>query len=317
MAVFTAVAESALRDWLAGYDVGELDHFEGIRSGVENTNYFVTTGAGRFVLTLFERLGAEQVPYYLALMHHLAGRGIACPDPIVDRHGARSSMLMNRPAALVTRLRGRAVLHPSITEIGQVGAHLAQMHLAAREFDRRQPNLRGLSWWVEAADALRASLPAEVAALLDDELSVQQRFAASRPYAELPRAAVHSDLFRDNVLFDAGRLSGVIDFYFAGDDCWLFDLAVTVNDWCIDDASGEFIAARLDALLSAYRAVRPPLPAECAAWPMMLRAAALRFWVSRLYDAHRPRQAQIITPKDPAAFQRILLLRRRHVDPLG
>lgn len=321
MAVFTTVGREVLAGWLDRYEVGVLLDFEGIPSGIENTNYFVAVApagapapAGRvrpqYVLTLFERLSAAQLPFYLQLMKHLAAAGIPCPDPVPARDGGLWSMLEGKPAALVTRLAGRSNMQPGPAECAQVGALLARMHLAAGSFHADQPNLRGLSWWVDAAPKVRPFLAPGLQQALADEVRAQQRFAQDPAYARLPASAVHADLFRDNVLFDGATLSGVIDFYFAGVDTWLFDLAVTANDWCGDDASGEFVPARLDALLSAYRAHRELTDDERRAWPLMQRAAALRFWLSRLYDLHLPRPAEMVTPKDPTHFERILVSRR-------
>ncbi len=310
MAVFTPVSRPELEHWLAGYDVGALISHEGIASGIENTNYFVDTETGRFVLTLFERLHHDQLPFYLGLMHHLAVRHIPCPDPLPDRRGARLSSLNGKPAALVSRLRGAAQMSPGAAHCAQVRDLLARMHLAAADYPGDLPNLRGLDWWVATAPKVSGFLAPEPAAMLADEIEVQQRFGQSGLNRGLPRSAVHADLFRDNVLFDGDTLGGVIDFYFAGCDSWLFDLAVTCNDWCIDDATGHFDDERRQALLSAYVAVREPQPAERQAWPLMLRAAALRFWLSRLFDFHLPRPAQMVTPKDPGHFERLLASRR-------
>jgi homoserine kinase type II len=316
MAVFTAVTREALIDWLGRFDVGGLVGFEAIATGIENTNYFVTTAAGRFVLTIFERLRADQLPFYLNLMHHLASRGIPCPDPVADRGGALTSPLHGKPAALVTRLPGHGVPHPGVVHCRQVGELLARMHLVARDYDGHLPNPRGLDWWVATAPRVEPFMRAAAAALLRDEIDAQCRFAQSPDCIALQACVVHADLFRDNVLFEADRLGGVIDFYFAGRDTWLFDLAVTSNDWCIDDGSGTLDDARLQALVGAYQGVRALTSHEHAAWPMMLRAAALRFWVSRLFDLYLPRPAELVTPKDPAHFERILRERRAHVPSL-
>ena len=316
MAVFTPVSRTELEHWLAGFDLGALVSHEGIASGIENTNYFVDTDGGRFVLTLFERLDATQLPFYLGLMRHLAARGIACPDPVPNRHGALLSTLNGKPAALVSRLRGASQMSPAPVHCAQVGRLLAGMHLAAADYPGRLPNLRGLAWWIETAPRVAGFLAPQAAAMLADELAAQRAFGESELCAALPGSAVHADLFRDNVLFEGDELGGAIDFYFAGCDTWLFDLAVTCNDWCIDDASGRFDEPRLAALLSAYLQVRRPLPAERQAWPLMLRAAALRFWLSRLFDFHLPRPAQMVTPKDPAHFERVLLLRRQSAPAL-
>jgi homoserine kinase type II len=316
MAVFTAVSRDQLVDWLRDHQVGELVDFTGIESGIENTNYFVTTTRKRLVLTLFERLRAEQLPFYLDLMRHLAARRIPCPDPVADRSGALFSMLAGKPAALVTRLPGQGVPHPGVAHCRQVGNLLAKMHLRAVDYGRRQPNLRGLDWWVATAPRVSPFLQPEQAALLRDELDVHVRFALTDIAKRLPGGPVHADLFRDNVLFDGETLGGVIDFYFAGCDSWLFDLAATCNDWCIDDDTGRFVMPRLDALLSAYASQRPFTDAEGAAWPTTVRAASLRFWLSRLDDLHRPRPAEMVSPKDPSHFERILVARRSGVPPL-
>jgi len=315
MAVFTPVSRDELARWLQSFDLGELLDIEGIASGIENSNFFVDTSRGRFVLTLFERLSATELPFYLGLMKHLAGRGIACPDPIPHRDGRLLSVLNGKPTALVTRLSGRAQMRPGVEHCALVGKVVAQMHLEAADYPGALPNLRGLPWWIETAPKVLPFMSADQATLLRDELEIQRRFAASAHYAVLPRSAVHADLFRDNALFDRAddgsvRLGGVIDFYFAGVDTWAFDLAVTVNDWCIHDDDGSFDTPRLDALLAAYREVREPGAAEREAWPLMLRAAALRFWLSRLFDLHLPRPAEMVTPKDPTALERILTARR-------
>ena len=312
MAVFTHVSADELSRWLEGYELGELVRFEGIASGIENSNFFVDTGAGRFVLTLFEVLGAEQLPFYLRLMQHLAARGIPCPDPMPDRQGRLLGELNGKPAALVSRLAGDVVMNPDSRHCVLIGSLLARMHRAAADFEDGLPNLRGLSWWFEVAPAVRPFLDDGQRRMLDDELLAQQRFAATPAYRALGRSPVHADLFRDNVLFETEgpRLGGVIDFYFAGVDTWLYDLAVAVNDWCIDEHSGALDPARADAMLGAYRAERRFSEAEREAWPMTLRAAALRFWLSRLFDYHRPRPAEMVTPKDPIHFEQILRARR-------
>jgi homoserine kinase type II len=317
MAVFTPVSLDELAHWIRRFDLGRVLAFEGIASGIENSNFFVDTERGRFVLTLFERLPASDLPFYLGLMHHLAAHRIPCPDPVADRDGQMLGRLNGKPAALVTRLRGEALTEPGPAHCAELGALLARMHLAAADYENTLPNPRGLAWWQEVAPRVLPFLDRTRAALLHDELAVQQSFAASATDGALPRSAVHADLFRDNVLFDADRIGGVIDFYFAATDRWIFDLAVTCNDWCIDDATGEFDPDRLDSLLRAYQRARPLTDAEREAWPVMLRAAAFRFWMSRLYDFHLPRPAEMVTPKDPAQFEAILLARRSGVPALA
>ncbi|MFN5141827.1 MAG: homoserine kinase [Burkholderiales bacterium] len=310
MAVFTPIEQQQLANWLGDFDLGRLLSFEGIASGIENSNFFVDTTAGRFVLTLFERLSADQLPYYIDLMSHQAAHGVACPKPIPNRLGHRLGSLAGKPAALVSCLPGRANMQPQAAHCTAVGHQLARMHLAARSYPNRQANLRGLSWWEQVVPLLEAFVSPQQWDLLQSELKAQQGFQASKAFAELPSSAVHADLFRDNVLFDGEQLGGMIDFYFAGDDTWIFDLAVTCNDWCTDAASGAWDAVRLHALLDAYCKTRAPQQAELEGWPLALRAAAFRFWVSRLFDLHLPREATLLTPKDPSQFERVLVARR-------
>ena len=310
MAVFTPVSDDQLRAWLTRYDVGELRQARGIAQGIENTNYFVDTAGGVYVLTLIERIPVADVPFYLGLMKHLAVHGIPCPEPVTDRRGTLWSLLNGKPATLVTRLPGHQVLHPGVEHCTAVGGLLARMHLAAADFGPAPANSRGLTWWPIAFAALKDEIAAGQAALIADELREQQAFAATGVYRRLPASAVHADCFRDNVLFDPQAGPGVIDFYFACDDKWLFDLAVACNDWCVREDDGELDCARTSALLDGYQAVRPLQATERHAWPILLRAAALRFWLSRLYDHFRPRDAEVLSPKDPRWFERILHARR-------
>jgi homoserine kinase type II len=307
LSVFTPVSESQLAAWLKNYSVGAPTRLEPIAAGIENTNYFVTTVQGRYVLTLFERLPAAELPFYLELMVHLARHGIPCPAPIADLQDRYLSSLNGKPAALVTRLEGSAVENPGAAHCSELGGLLARMHLAARSYGGYLENPRGPRWWRRAAAEVRPFLDAGRAALLDAELA----FQAQHRFADLPRGAVHADLFRDNAFFRDGRVSGVFDFYFAGVDCFAYDLAVCANDWCLVDAQRDrrLDAARTQALLSAYGAVRALEPAERAAWPVLLRAAALRFWLSRLHDKHLPRPGELVKVHDPEHFREILELR--------
>ncbi|MDR3212865.1 MAG: homoserine kinase [Azoarcus sp.] len=311
MSVFTLPSEEALARWVDGYAIGHLTGFEGIASGVQNSNFFVTTTLGRYVLTLFEDIARADLPYYLHLMAHLARHGLPAPAPIANRDNEYLGTLAGKPAVLVSRLNGASETNPDIQHCARVGAMLAGLHLAGRTYGRRQPNPRGPHWRTRAADLLRPRLPADEAALLDDEL----RFQAVVDLSRLPAGAIHGDLFRDNVLWADDFIGGVIDFYFAGHDALLFDVAVTVNDWC-DAPAGELDPAHADALLVAYHAARPFTDAERAAWPAMLRAAALRFWLSRAMDRHLPRPGAMVLVKDPAEYRDILRQRIHSVPPL-
>jgi homoserine kinase type II len=306
MSVFTKVTPEQLAAWLQGYDIGSLVHLQGIAAGIENTNYFVTTSAGRFVLTLFERLTEAQLPFYLNLMVHLASHGIPCPAPIPNRDQQILLHLNGKPAALVTCLPGATVTSPSPQHCALIGTTLADMHLAGRSYQGTLENPRGPAWWRETAPQVVPFLDQRRRELLHSELEFQARHRRE----ELPRGPVHADLFRDNALWQEGpQLGGVIDFYFAGVDAWLYDVAVTVNDWCVE-RSGELDETRAVALLRAYAGQRPFTALERDAWPVMMRAGALRFWLSRLYDFYLPRPGELTHAHDPEHFRRILELRR-------
>jgi len=310
MAVYTQVSfdeASALIDRLG---IGSLVALESCRGGIENTNYFADTTAGAWVLTLFERLTDAELPFYLHLMKHLAGHRIPVPDPQADASGAILHVLKGKPAALVNRLPGHHHLAPDNAHAASVGAVLARMHLAGVDFPRRQPNLRGLPWLGETIPVVVPFLDAERAALITDELAFQQQVAASAAHAALPRGVIHADLFRDNVMFEGDTLTGLFDFYFAGIDTFLFDIAVCLNDWCIDLESGRLIDERASAFVAAYHEVRPLQTIELRLMPALMRAAALRFWTSRLWDLHLPRDAAVLTAHDPTHFERVLVQRR-------
>jgi homoserine kinase type II len=312
MAVFTEVTQPQADALMQALNLGPLTALRGIEGGIENTNFFATTDQGEFVLTLFERLGFEQLPFYLHLMKHLAQRGILVPDPAANQDGDILHTVCGKPAAVVNKLAGQSQLAPQAVHCAAVGAMLARMHLAGQDYDRSQPNLRSLPWWNETVPVVLPYLSPEQAALIRSELAFQNHIAASSAYAALPRGPVHADLFRDNVMFDGEQLTGFFDFYFAGVDTWLFDLAVCLNDWCIDLQSGTHDAARAQAMIAAYQAVRPLTGAERQLLHALLRAGALRFWISRLWDFHLPREASMLTPHDPTHFERVLRARVTH-----
>ncbi len=307
MSVYTTVSEAQLGAWLRAYPVGRLVALEPIAKGIENSNFFVTTTHGRYVLTLFERLPAKALPFYLKLMSHLARHGIPCPAPIADVSDRFLSELNGKPAALVTRLPGASIEAPAPAHCAALGALLARMHRAGQSYGAHLENPRGPQWWYAAARELRPFLDAAQSSLLDEEL----QFQALTRFPDLPRGPVHADLFRDNVLFEDGALSGVIDFYFAGVDCLLYDCAVCVNDWCLVDPAQDrrLDEAKTRALLEAYAAERSFTALERSAWPVLLRAAALRFWLSRLRDLHLPRPGALVHAHDPEHFRAMLELR--------
>lgn len=316
MAVYTEVPLDEAASLMTRLGLGDLQGLHGIQSGIENTNYFVETPAGRFVLTVFERLGFEELPYYLRLMQHLAQRGLPVPEPRTDANGELLHTLCGKPAAVVGRLPGRSNLAPDADHCRSVGQVLARMHLAGADFKLQQPNLRGLAWWTESVPVVRAHLTPAQRELIESELAFAQQLAASAAFAVLPRGQVHGDLFRDNVMFDSiagggDELTGLFDFYFAGTDTLLFDVAVSLNDWAIDVDTGQLDDDRAAAFIRAYAQVRPLSSAEQRLLPAVMRGAALRFWISRLRDLHLPRDASLLTAHDPVHFERVL---RQRVD---
>jgi len=313
MAVFTQVNDDDARVLLRDYALGEFRSLKGIAAGIENSNFFLSTNQGEFVLTVFEVLKSEQLPFYIELMNHLAERSVPVPQPMTRHDGKRLSTLHGKPAAIVTKLPGSFEPLPTTRHCAIAGQTLARAHLAGRDFAIHQPNLRGLSWWEETAPTVKPFLSPDLAALLQNSLDEQIALAKTDDYQSLPCGPAHCDLFRDNVLFAGTRadpvMGGFIDFYFAGVDHWVFDVAVSINDWCIDQATGVFQPELVQAWLKAYANVRPFTSAEHRVWPVILRAAALRFWISRLYDFYLPRPARTLKPHDPSHFERILTQR--------
>ncbi|HYD33185.1 MAG TPA: homoserine kinase [Methylophilaceae bacterium] len=307
MSVFTTVTTDQLGHWLRNYPLGELLDLQGIASGITNTNYFVTTTTGRYVLTLFEKNSAEELPYFLDLMGYLAERGIPCPRPVFNFDGENLSELNGKPASLVSCLRGQSLETPTAVHCAEVGRVLAEMHLAGRSFPSQMRNPRGGAWRRETALRVMEFLDSQDRAMLRDELAYEAGLALQ----DLPHGVIHADLFRDNVLFEGDFIGGVIDFYYACNDLLLYDVAIAVNDWCSLE-EGDLDEERLCALLQAYHAVRPFTKGEHTAWTGLLRIAALRFWLSRLYDLHFPQAGEIIHAKDPNFFRQILQKRIAH-----
>ncbi|HEX2539771.1 MAG TPA: homoserine kinase [Caldimonas sp.] len=310
MAVYTEVTFAEAAALVTRLGLGALHELTPCAGGIENTNYFADTSRGRFVLTLFERMEAEELEFDLQLMRHLAEHALPVPRPHADSDGKLLLSLKGKPAALVDRLPGEHHLAPDGADCRAVGAVLGRMHVAARSFAQTQPNRRGLAWWEKTIPVVLPHLTSEQAALMQDELAYQQRLANAPAYLALPRGPIHGDLFRDNVMFEREQLAGVFDFYFAAVDCLLYDIAVALNDWCVDLDSGRLAEDRAHAFVDAYRAVRPFAVAELRLLPALMRAAALRFWLSRVWDVHLPRDAVVLTAHDPDHFERILRERR-------
>ncbi len=308
MSVFTPVTPEQMAAWLKHYSIGALTQLEGIATGIENTNYFVTTTHGRYVLTLFEKLKSHELPFYLNLMAHLARHGIRCPQPIANLDNEYLGTLNGKPTAIVTCVPGEDIAQATTTQCATIGVLLAEMHLASASYREQMPNPRGTQWREAMLPQVLPFLGADEAALLKNEM----RFQSQQSLDSLPRGVIHADLFRDNVLWNGGTVGGVIDFYFACTDALLYDVAIAVNDWCLENNSNDATLdrTRTAALLNAYHEVRPFTAAERDAWPTLMRAGALRFWLSRLHDFYLPRPGVLTYAKDPRHFEHLL---RQHI----
>lgn len=309
MSVYTIIEENELKTFLSNYDVGELDSFQGISDGIENTNYFVNTRHGRFVLTIFEHHSFEEMQYYLNLMHHLADHKVPSANPVADKQGHYLSLFKDKPIALVERLNGGSIINTTINHCEQLGTAMGKMHAAGLSYSEKQLNPRGPAWCQHTALKIMDKLSENEQTMLDKEVHFQKE----KRHADLPRGVIHADLFRDNALWDGDNFSGIIDFYYSCDDVLLYDLAVTANDWCLND-DFSLNKDKVFALLKQYNIFRPLGNNEQEYWPAMLRAGALRFWLSRLYDKHFPRPGELVHTKNPDEFKVILADRIKQND---
>jgi len=305
MAVYTDVTADDLNDFLACYDIGTLLSYKGIAEGVENSNFLVHTSGGNFILTLYDKRVAEKdLPFFPALMEHLAARGITCPQPVKNRAGGLLGRVAGRPAAIVTFLDGMWIRRPSAGHCAAVGEALARLHLAGADFEMNRPNALSMTHWrplyeqaKDRGDSVRPGLCAAIAEELD---------ALERDWPRnLPVGVIHADLFPDNVFFLGDNLSGLIDFYFACTDTLAYDVAICLNAWCFEpDHSYNVTKGR--ALLREYAKVRDLSAAECAALPVLARGAAMRFLMTRLVDWLAVPNGALVKPKDPLEYFRKL-----------
>jgi homoserine kinase type II len=310
VAVYTDVPEEALVAFVEGYDIGEVLSFKGIAEGVENTNYFLHTSVGNYILTLYEkRVAREDLPFFLGLMEHLAGRGISCPLPVRDRRGEKLNALAGRPAAIATFLDGLSIRRPTPKRCGALGEALARLHEAGRDFPLRRENALSLPAWrplfAQAdgqADSVSPGLAERTRAELDHLEGAWPR--------GLPEGVIHADLFVDNVFFIGEDVSGLIDFYFACNDVLAYDLAICLNAWCFEP-DGSYNVTKSRALIAGYERVRRLEPAEVAALPTLCRGAALRFMLTRLVDWLNVPPGALVKPKDPLEYARKLASHRR------
>jgi homoserine kinase type II len=309
MAVYTDVSEGELETFLQGYPAGRLLSYKGIAEGSENSNFLLHTSAGSFILTLYEkRVHTDDLPFFLGLMHHLAEKGISCPLPVERHDGKLFGTLAGRPAALITFLEGMWMRRPTSAHCREVGRALAEMHVAGMDFPLSRPNALAIDGWRklwagshERADEVERGLAAEV----DADFAL---FDREWP-RDLPSGIIHADLFPDNVFFLGEKLSGVIDFYFACNDFYAYDIATCLNAWCFEkDFSFNLTKGR--ALLSAYQAVRPLSDGEKQALPLLARGSALRFMLTRLYDWLTIPDGALVQKRDPVEYIRRLRFHR-------
>ncbi len=312
MSVFTPVSEDEARALLEHYTLGELERLEGIAQGVENTNYFLTTTTGEYVLTLFEHIPRADLPFYVGLMDHLAHRHLTCPQPMRREDGEMLAQVNGKPACIVTRLAGAPRADPDPQTCREGGAILARLHVAAVDYDAGLANWRGREW----RESFAATLAPRLSTAENELIAAENRYQSIHDDSVLPQGVIHGDYFHDNVLWDGEGRGGVIDFYFACDDVLLYDLAIGVNDWCVTRAA-SLDPARAAAFVEGYESERPLEDLERTMWPVMLRRAALRTWLGRLGYNHFPRASEMTIPKDHAFSRRLLESHIAHARPLA
>ena len=310
MAVYTEVTDDALRAFLALYDIGEVTSFKGIAEGVENSNFLLRTRSSQYVLTLYEkRVRAEDLPFFIGLMEHLAERGVTCPQPVRNRLGSALGELAGRPATIVTFLDGLWIRRPNVRHCGEVGEALARMHLAGADFRLRRANALSLDGWTSLFRTAEARAD-EIAPHLCEESAAELSFLEARWPRELPSGVIHADLFNDNVFFLGEKLSGLIDFYFACNDALAYDLAICLSAWCFEP-DNDFNVSKGRAMISAYERLRPLGEAEIEALPLLARGAALRFMLTRLVDWLNVPPGAKVAPKNPLEYRDKLRFHQR------
>ncbi|GHB21870.1 homoserine kinase [Pseudovibrio japonicus] len=309
MAVYTDVSDEELGAFIDRFDIGNLLSYKGIAEGVENSNYLVHTETGHYILTLYEkRVNPDDLPFFLGLMQHLAAKGFNCPTPLIDRDGQMLGELAGRPAAMVTFLEGMWVRKPQLAHCAELGKGMAQMHLAGADFEIKRPNSLSVDGWAPLLEASR-DRAYEVKPGLAEELTEELAELQALWPKELPSGVIHADLFPDNVFYLGKELSGLIDFYFACNDAFAYDVAICINAWCFEP-DGMFNVTKARALLEGYRSVRPFSELEFDNLPLLCRGAALRFLLTRLYDWLSVPEGALVVPKDPLEYLRKLRFHR-------
>lgn len=305
MAVFTSITFDDLSTWLKQFNLGQLLEFQGISSGVTNTNYLVTTDSNKYILTIFEDTHIEELPFFIDLMAYLANKGLACPEPILNKNKQYLTIIKNKPGLIVSFLSGHEKKEVISNNCFAVGMSLASFHTKAKDFPKVRENSRGLDWINTTFFQLKEYLSEKNIKIIKEEYAFQKEHFKDN----LPKGLIHADLFTDNVLFDGDMVSGMIDLYYACTDNYIYDISITINDWCIDD-DGEIDSNKIEAFMRGYESIRTLETDEIESLPIYLRFAALRFWVSRLQDFHKARNGEEVTIKDPNHFKNILLKRQ-------
>jgi homoserine kinase type II len=309
MSVYTPVEPAQLEQFLARYRLGKLQAFTAIANGITNTNYYLDTETGHFVLTLYEHHSDDELDYILGLQQHLVSQSVRCSEPVTDRRGDLFSSLNQRPAAIIRRLQGQVQPEPESLHCAVVGAELARFHLAGQDYPGIRPNPRDIDWIIAVTDMLGTNLNTRDRQLIKTTLQAANQFDP----VNLPLGAIHADLFHDNALFVDNELGGILDFDYACSGSFVYDIAVLLNDWCID-SRGDLVDSRVNATLEAYQQQRRLKTVEIDALPLMLRIAALRFWLSRLYDKAFPLSGELTFIKSPDSFRDMLVLRSSQQD---
>lgn len=310
MAVYTEIGSRDLHAFIDEYDVGALLSSKGIAEGVENSNYLIHTEQAHFILTLYEkRVDPDDLPFFLALMHHLAGKGVACPVPVYDKAGNDLRILAERPASMVSFLEGMSVRRPQVKHCALLGRAMAGLHLAGLDFSMHRPNALSVQGWAGLLDQSRGHAD-EITPGLAAEMETEFNDLSAKWPDDLPTGIIHADLFPDNVFFIGDNLSGLIDFYFACTDVLAYDIAICLNAWCFEE-DHEFNVTKARALLNGYRQVRPLQAAEIAALPLLARGAALRFLLTRVYDWVNTPSEALVRPKNPMEYVAKLRFHRR------
>ena len=314
MAVFTQINDAQLAEFMADYALANVTAFKGIAAGVQNSNFIVETGDEKYILTIYEDtatgVNPEDLPYFLGLIQHLAALGINCPTPIMQKNGNILGQLAERPAALVSFLPGRGTVTPKPQQCRAVGAALAELHLAGADFEMQRINRQGPDNWRKLYEKSQDSADEASPGLADFIGQELQRLETTWPQG-LPEGVIHADLFPDNVFFDKGEVSGLIDFYFACHDMLAYDIAIMLNAWCFE-ADVNFNITKARALLAGYQSVRPLSAEEIEALPILAAGAAMRFLTTRLYDWLNQPEDALVVPKNPVDYLRRLRF-HRHV----